>query len=105
MAISNVKVTFQSDIQKVWRTITDLKNYEWRSDLSRIEILDEKKFVEYTKEGYSTTFIITIIEPYKRWEFDMENDNIKGHWIGIFTQKGEQTEVDFIEDVVAKKCL
>lgn len=105
MAISNVKVTFQSDIQKVWRTITDLKNYEWRSDLSRIEILDEKKFVEYTKEGYSTTFIITIIEPYKRWEFDMENDNIKGHWIGIFTQKGEQTEVDFIEDVVAKKMF
>lgn len=105
MAISNIKVTFQSDIQKVWRTITDLKNYEWRSDLSRIEILDEKKFVEYTKEGYSTTFIITIIEPYKRWEFDMENDNIKGHWTGIFTQKGEQTEVDFIEDVVAKKMF
>lgn len=105
MANSNVKVTFQSDIQKVWRTVTDLKNYEWRSDLNRIEILDEKKFIEYTKEGYSTTFIITVIEPYKRWEFDMENDNIKGHWIGIFTQKGEQTEVDFIEDVVVKKMF
>ena len=27
----------------------------------------------------------------------MENDNIKGHWIGIFTQKGEQTR--YISDL------
>lgn len=27
----------------------------------------------------------------------MENDNMKGHWTGIFTQKGEETEVDFTE--------
>ena len=33
----------------------------------------------------------------------MENDNMKGHWIGIFTSKDEQTEIDFTEDVVAKK--
>lgn len=68
-----------------------------------IEILNEKQFIEYTKEGYATTFTITVAEPYKRWEFNMENDNMKGHWIGIFIQKGEQTEIEFTEDVVAKK--
>ena len=33
----------------------------------------------------------------------MENDNMRGHWTGIFTRKGEGTEVEFTEDVTAKK--
>ena len=35
----------------------------------------------------------------------MENGNMKGHWIGIFTEKDNGTEVDFTEDVTAKKFL
>lgn len=44
-------------------------------------------------------------EPYKRWEFDMENSNIRGHWIGVFTEKDGGTEIDFTEDVTAKKFI
>lgn len=103
MAVANMKATFQCDIKKVWETMTSLEKYAWRSDLSKVEILNETQFIEYTKEGYATTFTITVTEPFKRWEFDMENDNIKGHWTGIFTQKGGQTEIDFTEEVTAKK--
>lgn len=103
MAVSNIKVLIQSDIEKVWETVTSLEKYEWRSDLSKIEILNDKQFVEYTKGGYATTFTIAANEPYARWAFDMENDNMEGHWTGVFTQKGEQTEIDFTEDVMAKK--
>ncbi|MDO5405959.1 MAG: SRPBCC family protein [Eubacteriales bacterium] len=103
MAVSNIKAVFQQDIQKVWDTVTSLEKYAWRSDLSKIEILNEKQFVEYTKGGYATTFTITAVEPCRRWEFDMENGNMKGHWAGIFTQRGKQTEIDFTEDVVARK--
>lgn len=105
MAISNIKATFPSNIENVWNTVTSLTNYAWRSDLSKIEILNKKQFVEYTKEGYATTFTITLTEPYKRWEFDMENDNMKGHWIGIFSSKGQMTEIDFTEEVTAKKFV
>ena len=105
MAISNIKVLLESNVQKVWDTVTSLEKYEWRSDLSKIEILNEKQFVEYTKEGYATTFTITVKEPLKRWEFDMENDNMKGHWSGVFSQNGERTEIDFTEDVTAKKVF
>lgn len=105
MAVSNIKATFPEDIQKVWETVTDVKNYTWRSDLSKTEILNEKQFVEYTKEGYATTFTITATEPYKRWEFDMENGNIKGHWTGIFVQKEDKTEIEFTENVTAKKIF
>lgn len=105
MAVSNIKASFKSDIQKTWKTVTSLEEHFWRSDLSKIEIINDKQFIEYTKQGYATTFTITATEPYKRWEFDMENENIKGHWIGIFTENGEQTEIDFTEDVIAKKIF
>ena len=103
MAVSTIKATFKCNIQRIWETVTSLEDYAWRSDLSKIEIVDENHFIEYTKEGYATNFTVTAKEPYKHWEFDMENDNMKGHWIGVFTQKGEETEIDFTEDVTAKK--
>lgn len=105
MAISKIKAVFQNDIQTVWNIVTSLENYKWRSDLSKIEILNEKQFIEYTKDGYATTFTITVQEPCKRWEFDMENSNMKGHWTGIFTEKDGQTEIEFTEDVTAKKMI
>ena len=105
MEISNIKVVFENDIQTVWNTVTSLENCQWRSDLSKVEVTGEKQFAEYTKEGYVTTFTTTVFEPLKRWEFDMENSNMRGHWTGIFTQKDGRTEVDFTEDVTAKKVF
>lgn len=103
MTKSSVKVTIKSDVKKVWDTVTDVAHYHWRSDLSRTEIIDEKHFAEYTKDGYPTNFTVTLTEPFKRWEFQMENTNMKGHWVGIFTEKGESTEVEFTEYVEEKK--
>ena len=105
MATTNIKVTFQSDIKKVWNTVTSLDNCSWRSDISKIEILNDIQFVEYTKDGYTTKFTITKTELYKRWEFNIENDNIKGHWIGLFSQNGSETTIDFTECIAAKKIL
>lgn len=104
MAISNIKEIIRSDIHKVWEVVSAVDNYSaWRSDLSKTEIIDEKKFIEYAKNEFATTFTITVAEPYKRLEFDMENSNMKGHWAGIFTSKGSDTEIDFTEDVTPKK--
>lgn len=104
MTASTIKAIFQSDIQKVWNIVLAIENYcEWRSDLSKTEMISEKQFIEYTKDGYPTTFTVTGIEPYKRWEFDMENSNMKGHWTGVFADKGNETEIEFTEYVTAKK--
>ena len=105
MATSNIKASIPCDIHSVWKVVTEVENYTWRSDLSKTEVISDKRFIEYTKEGYPTTFTITITEPYKRWEFDMENSNMTGHWTGIFTAKGDETEIDFTEQVEAKKWL
>ena len=105
MAVSKVKALFQSDVKTVWDIVTSLKKYQWRSDLSKIEVLNEKQFIEYTKDGFPTSFTITVSEPYKRWEFDIENRNIKGHWVGIFVEKNGQTEIDFTEDITVKRLI
>ncbi|ACD54061.1 polyketide cyclase [Clostridium botulinum] len=105
MAVSNIKATFQCDIKKMWEIVTSLENYSWRSDLSKIEILDKNKFLEYTKDGYITTFTVTATEPYQRWEFDMENSNMRGHWIGNFSYENGKTTIDFTEDVYVKKVI
>ena len=105
MAVSNMKAVLQSDIEEVWEVAASLDDYAWRSDLSKIEIVNENQFIEYTKSGFATNFTITVKEPYKRYEFDMENDNMKGHWTGVFTKKDGGTEIDFTEDVTAKKLF
>lgn len=106
MPISKITAVFSSDIQEVWNVVTCPQNYAvWRSDLSKTEILDDIRFVEYTKDGYATTFTITVTEPLKRWEFDMENGNMRGHWTGVFSQNGNETEIEFTEDVTAKKLF
>ena len=106
MAVSNIKALIPDKLQKVWELVLDIENYgAWRSDLSKAEVISDKKFIEYTKEGYPTTFTVTLVEPYRRWEFDMENSNMTGHWTGIFTAKGDETEIDFTERVEAKKWL
>ena len=104
VAISNINTIISNDFQKVWNIVLAVDKYNsWRSDLSKTEIINDKQFIEYAKNGYATTFTVTVVEPYKRWEFDMENSNMKGHWIGIFTDKGNETKIDFTENVIPKK--
>ena len=59
MAVSTIKASFQSDVKTIWDIVTSLEHYQWRSDLSCIEVVSEKQFIEYTKDGYATTFTIT----------------------------------------------
>ena len=104
MAISNISAIINGDVRKVWDIVYAVEKYGlWRSDLSKTEIINEKQFIEYTKDGYATTFFTTAVELYKRWEFDMENSNMSGHWIGVFTAKGNETQIDFTENVTPKK--
>ena len=102
MAVSNIKALIPSELHKVWDFVLDIENYAaW----SKTVVISDRQFIEYTKDGYPTTFTVTLVEPYRRWEFDMENSNMTGHWTGVFTAKGSETEIDFTEQVEAKKLL
>lgn len=104
MTTSNTKAIIPCEIHKVWETVLAVERYHtWRSDVSKTEAIDEKRFIEYTKDGYSTTCTVTVAEPHRRWELDMENSDIKGHWTVVFASKGSETEIDFTACVTAKK--
>lgn len=90
--------------KQVWEMVLDVDHYKrWRSDVSHTEKINEKQFIEYSTQGIPTTFTVTAVQPYQRWELDLENSNLKGHWVGIFTCKENQTEIDFTESVTVKK--
>lgn len=99
-----ITATFNTDIERVWEIITDLHHYQWRSDISRIEIVEEgKSFVEYTKKNFPTHFTITVFQPFTRYEFTMENDNMNGYWIGLLEEVPSGTTITFTEQITLKK--
>ncbi|MCI8352261.1 MAG: polyketide cyclase [Clostridia bacterium] len=100
MVKSNIKKEFNCDIEKLWNIITDNTKYEWRSDLSKIEITDDIHFIEYTTNNYPTYFTITSKVDLKEYKFDIENTNIKGKWIGIFKKLDNgNILLDFTEEI------
>ena len=103
MAVATKKVRFSCGIDTLWNTVVDNENSAWRSDLSRIEILDSRHFVEYTKGGYPTAFTITALEPCRRYAFEMENTNMKGRWTGVFSEEDGQAVLTFTEEAAPKK--
>lgn len=102
MAISKVTAHFACPVEQVWQTVTDLMNTAWRSDLARVEVLDEARFVEHTKSGYATDFTVTACEPLRCWAFTMENSNMSGSWEGIFESAEGGTRLTCTEIVNAK---
>ena len=98
MPTSKVTVHFSCPVERVWQTVTDLSNTAWRSDLKRVEVLDEAHFVEHTKSGYATA-----CEPLRRWAFTMENGNMSGSWEGIFETAEDGTRLHCTETVNAKR--
>ena len=85
MVKATIRASIDQDIQKIWQIVTNLQDYSWRSDLSKIEVINERQFIEYTKSGYPTTFTIIDKEPFTLYSFTMENTNMRGRWQGKFT--------------------
>lgn len=106
MVKSIIKKQFHCDKDKLWDVITDNYNYSWRSDLSKIDIIDEKHFIEYGKNNFPTYFTITAKEKLKEYKFNLENANLKGKWTGIFKElPNGNIELDFTEEIEVKNFI
>ena len=105
MTTSNMKVTILCPIEIVWDTVTNLKDFSWRSDLKDVKIIDEHNFIEIAKNGIETYFRITECIKYQSLIFEIENKNIKGTWVGKFYVEDDKTILDFTENVVSKKLI
>ena len=104
MATSKVTAYVRCPVERVWRTVTDLAHTAWRSDLKRVEVLDETHFVEHSKSGYAIKFTVTACEPFGLWAFTMENGNLSGSWKGVFEAVADgSTRLHCTETVNAKR--
>ena len=101
--ISTIKSIIPADIETVWKVVTSLNDYAWRSDIVRIERQHDGSFTEYTASGIVTRFIVTSFEPYSCYGFDLENENLQGHWTGRFSATLHGTEIIFTETIMVKK--
>lgn len=107
MRKSTIVAVFKADRKTLWDIITNNEEYSWRSDLERIEILENKnQFIEYTKGGFNTTFTITQKQPYTTYAFTMENQNFKGNWKGVFFEiENGGTRIEFTEEIEMKNTF
>lgn len=106
MKRSTVSAFFPCGIQRVWEVVTNNQDISWRRDVSRVDVSQEgKRFVEYTKDGFPTTFTVTLKNLPLRYEFDIENKNMRGHWTGIFRSEGGGTRIEFTEEVHVKNPI
>lgn len=103
MPTSRMTVQIPCPVERVWQTVTDLAHTDWRSDLARVEVLDEIHFTEHTKSGYATNFTVTACEPFRLWSFAMDSGNISGSWEGVFQAAEGGTRLHCTETVAAKR--
>ena len=52
MAITSIKAVIPCEINKVWELVLGVEDYcAGRSDLSKTEVINDRQFIEYTKDG------------------------------------------------------
>ena len=104
--ISTATEVLNFRIEDVWDTITDNKNWQWRSDLQDLKIINDKEFIEYGKGSLKIHFTITKNEKYKVYGFTMNSKHFSGEWIGNFEKLPDgKTKITFSESLVYKKLL
>jgi hypothetical protein len=101
MRTSTITAEFASDVQTVWSVVTDNLHIDWRSDLASLDVSDDgNTFIEHTKGGFQTKFIITDKKPFEFYAFDMQNKNFDGHWTGTFSKtENNGAKIIFTEEV------
>lgn len=100
---STIIVEIPANVKVIWDIVTDNKNTTWRSDLSKVEVIDDKEFVEYTNKGVATKFTIEAKNPYEYYSFSFGNENMQGLWHGKFESINDNlTKLEFVEEITIK---
>jgi hypothetical protein len=107
--IAKKEIVLPFNVKDIWNIVGDNKNYSWRSDISRVEIVeDEKIWIEYydADKKYFSTFTLTEKVADKKYAFDMDNKNYYGKWIGEFEEINQhETKCMFTEEIYIKNKL
>ncbi len=98
-----MKAEFPCPVERVWRKVTDLEQWGWRSDIRGLWAGDGgRTFVELGQDRTHTYFQVTAFAPRCWYAVDMDSEKLSGRWEGYFTSSGSGTQVEFTFDAQFK---
>jgi hypothetical protein len=104
--IAEKEVVLKHSVKTIWNIVVDNSDYKWRTDIKRIEILENgKDWIEYydVNNKFYTKFTLKDKEEYTLYSFDMENKNFYGTWTGKFIElNNNETKCIFTETLYVK---
>ena len=84
--VSRVSALLPHPPERVWAAVTDLENWQWRSDLRRLDVTGDDTFTEYGRGGFPHPLHRHgTRRPASLWAFDLENESLTGRWTGEFS--------------------
>lgn len=91
--------TIATSPQKIWQVLSDWKGQkEWRTDLKKVEVIDDKTFLEYPHYGPPIRFELLKIEQPTFMELKLTHPRFTSIYKITLTQQGEKTllEEDYV---------
>lgn len=96
---------FNVSAKQLFDIVVDNENWQYRSDLKELNIIERKDSVEIWEEvsldGNVIRFKTKEKRPYSYYSFDMESSVMKGYWLGEFKEINKTqtlfTATEFIE--------
>lgn len=91
---------FGSNIEDIWRLLTDNTDYAWRSDVQEITVQESgSHFTEISREGIATEFTVAMRIPHQRYVLDLQNKNFTGRFTAVLEKNNGRTRIDLTEDL------
>ena len=99
------EIEINAPAEKVWQVVTDRAKFpEWQTNLTRIELIDNKNWIEYPKDSPEPLrFILAKDERPTRMEFAYRmGDSFDGKWTGDVTPTAGGMRLKTVDGYVAK---
>ncbi len=95
---ARIKAEFKTNIEDVWKIITNREDISWRPDIEKVEVVSEIEFKEITRAGVATNYKVEESEEYSLYRLKMNNQNIKGVFEASFEEvKGGGCNVEIYQ--------
>ena len=102
------EVEINAPAETVWQVVTDRSKYtEWQTNLTRIEVIDDKNWIEYPKDSPEPLrFSLAKDEQPERMEFNYTmGDSFGGKWHGEISRTTNGVRLKTEDSYAAKGWL
>jgi len=102
------EIEINAPAEEVWQVVNDRTKYpEWQTDLTKVEVIDERNWVEYPRDSPEPLrFTLTKDERPGRMEFSYKmGDSFDGKWTGDVTPTATGVRLKTNDSYAAKGTM